>query len=104
VVAVLTEDADALADRAAALRELADRADESAPAAPNPLALLSADDDHRQLENRLLALSRVLEEAHPRALARPTTSSARSGGCAATRRGRDGLCPGPAAADRTAAR
>lgn len=67
VVAVLTEDADALADRAAALRELADRADESAPAAPNLLALLSADDDHRQLENRLLALSRVLEEAHPRA-------------------------------------
>ncbi|MCB0940518.1 MAG: hypothetical protein KDB72_09800 [Mycobacterium sp.] len=67
VFAVLTEDTDALADRAAALRELADRADDVAPAVPNLVALLSADDNHRELENRLLALSRALEETHPRA-------------------------------------
>ena len=97
VVAVLTEDADALADRAAALRELADRADESAPAAPNLLALLSADDDHRQLENRLLALSRVLEEAHPRAAgetypARRDPAAARRLEGAATAYARPGSC------------
>ncbi len=67
VVAVLTEDTGALADRAAALREPAEPADESAPSVPDLVALLSADDNHRLLENRLLALSRALEEADPRA-------------------------------------
>lgn len=64
VVAVLTEDTGALADRAAAPRG---PADESAPPVPDLVALLSADENHRLLENRLLALSRALEEADPRA-------------------------------------
>lgn len=65
VVGVLTGDAAVLAERAATLREMSDRVDVPALAALSLVRLLAADENHGLLEDRLVAVSRLLEEVQP---------------------------------------
>jgi tetratricopeptide (TPR) repeat protein len=66
VVAVLTDDAERVAERSAALREVSTRVPQSEPATFDLGELLDAG-DQRLLEQRLVAIGNALAEAHPRA-------------------------------------
>lgn len=67
VVAVLDDDADTVARRVAALRELAGQVDMANLTALRLVQLLEADANHERLADRLLAVSRALEDVDPEA-------------------------------------
>jgi tetratricopeptide (TPR) repeat protein len=67
VVAVLTDDAEQVAERSAALREVSTRVPQSEPATFDLGELLGATGDQRLLEQRLAAVGDALAGAHARA-------------------------------------